>query len=82
MVQALNVVDAKQRAILEENYGQHDMQKVEKVKQLYQDIDMTRIFEQYEEESYARLQGLLFQVTDMPRDVFDFLLKKIYKRSK
>ena len=40
------------------------------------------LFNQYEEESYADIQKLLEQVKDMPKEIFTFLLDKIYKRSK
>jgi farnesyl diphosphate synthase len=82
VVQALSRVNPKQRKVLQENYGQHDMKKVAKVKKLYSELDMEGIFAAYEEKSYADLQKLLGEVKDMPREVFEFLLRKIYKRSK
>jgi farnesyl diphosphate synthase len=82
VVQALNVANAKQRKVLEENYGQHDPEKVEKVKKLYKEIGVEKIFQTYEEESYRRIQALIGNVKEMPTEVFEFLLRKIYKRSK
>jgi hypothetical protein len=40
------------------------------------------MFLKYEEESYARIQQLLQQAQGLPTEVFEFLLRKIYKRSK
>jgi farnesyl diphosphate synthase len=81
-VQALNVVTPEQKKILTDNYGQHDMKKVEKVKKLFRDINIEKIFHAYEEDSYAKIQALLKDVKDMPTEIFEFLLRKIYKRSK
>ena len=58
------------------------MNKVAKVKKVFQELNLEERFKLYEEESYTKIQGLLKEVTTMPTDVFEFLLKKIYKRSK
>lgn len=79
---ALEVATPLQRKILEENYGQHEAKKIEKVKKLYTDMDLKSMFETYETESYAAIQKLLQKVHSMPLEVFTFLLAKIYKRSK
>lgn len=80
VVQALDRVDKKQRAVLEKNYGRWDDSKVKKVKDLYNELDLAKVFHEYEEESYKIIQAELDKVTLMPRDVFELLLKKIYKR--
>ncbi len=82
VVQALDRVTPKQRRVLEENYGQHDLKKVSKVKKLYEELDLATVFAQYEENSYRDIQTLLAQISDIPAEVFQFLLRKIYKRSK
>lgn len=82
VVQALDRADAKQRKVLEENYGRHDAAKVNKVKALFRELDLEGLFHKYEEESYARIQKLLDAADGLPREVFEFLLRKIYKRSK
>jgi farnesyl diphosphate synthase len=78
----LDRVTKEERTILEENYGQWDDSKVAKVKALYKKLDLEGVFKSYEEESYKIIQTELDKVTLMPRDVFELLLKKIYKRSK
>ena len=80
MVQALGRATPAQREILELSYGQWDDAKVAKVKNLYNDLKLKEAFEKYEEESYQRIQSELDKVTTMPRDVFELLLKRIYKR--
>ena len=82
MVQALKKVDVRQRKTLEANYGQWDEKKVKKVKQLYEELGIEQMFKDYEEESYLQIQAELEKVTELPKEVFELLLKKIYKRSK
>ena len=55
---------------------------MKKVKQLYEELEIPKLFNEYEEASYASIQAELAKVTLMPKDVFQLLLKKIYKRSK
>ena len=82
VVQALSKATASQRAVLENNYGQNDAQKVAAVKQLYAELQLEEVFQQYEEQSYLEIKNLLNDVRDMPTEVFEFLLRKIYKRAK
>lgn len=82
VIQALQRATPAQRAVLEENYGRHDAAKIQRVKELYFEMNLKDIFEAYEEASYKEIQQLLSEVKNMPKGVFEFLLKKIYKRSK
>ena len=82
VIQALSRANKKQRAILEKNYGQHNEKKINAVKALYLDMGMTKIFEEYEEQSFTNIKKLMSEVQDLPIGVFEFLLNKIYKRSK
>jgi farnesyl diphosphate synthase len=82
VVQALKRCTPEQRRVLENNYGQWDANKVKKVKELYKTLNLVSVFEEYEQASYKDIQAELDKVTLMPRDVFELLLKKIYKRSK
>ena len=82
VVQALERVNVEQRRVLEENYGRWDDEKVKAVKGLYEELGLEQVFRDYEEESYKRIQGGLEKVELMPKEVFELLLKKIYKREK
>jgi farnesyl diphosphate synthase len=82
VVQALQRATPAQRKILLDNYGKWDDKKVKRVKDLYLEMGMEKIFQDYEESSYADIQRELDSLTVMPRDVFELLLRKIYKRSK
>lgn len=82
VVQALNICNSKQRKILEENYGRDNPKSVAAVKALYRDLRLEELFREYEEESYNSIQKSLAACKDLPAGVFEFLLKRIYKRSK
>jgi len=82
VVKALAKVNPKQMKILEENYGQHDPKKVAKVKKLYIELELEQEFNEYEEASYKSIRKLMDEVTTMPIEIFEFMLGKIYKRSK
>lgn len=54
IVQALDRASSEQRTILEENYAQNDMAKVEKVKAVYRELELEKVYKEYEEASYKR----------------------------
>jgi len=80
VVQALSQATPEQRKILDDNYGRWDDKKVKKIKELFTELKLEELYEKYEEESYKKIREDLDKVTLMPRDVFELLLKKIYKR--
>lgn len=83
VVQAKNLATESQKTLLEEHYGKGDNDASEKViKDLYNQLDLKSVFEKYEEQSYTKLVGMIAKVDDavMPKDVFQKLLDKIYKR--
>ncbi|XP_068107596.1 farnesyl pyrophosphate synthase-like isoform X2 [Hyperolius riggenbachi] len=83
VIEALKRVTPEQRRLLQENYGQNDMEKVLRVKQLYGVLDLPTIFRQYEEESYQRLKTLISQhASGLPKQIFLGLARKVYKRQK
>ena len=82
VVQALDRVNAKQRKTLEQNYGKNDASCVQAVKNLYKALDLESIYRDYEDKSYAEIKKILDETKELPREVFEFLLNKIYKRSK
>lgn len=82
VVQALSHANVEQRKSLEENYGHHDVKKVQKVKKVFHDLKLEEAFKTYEEQSYVAIQKLLVDVQSMPTEVFTNFLIKIYKRAK
>lgn len=83
MVHAMQDADEDVREQILANYGIDEEEKIETVKQIFRDLQLQEKFERYEEESYKRIVGKIDQVADrIPREVFEFLLNKIYKRQK
>lgn len=83
VVTALEIMTPKQREELEGCYGQHDEASVEKVKALYNSLQMPSLYQKYEEESYQRLQKLIAShAQNLPHSVFLNFAQKIYKRNK
>lgn len=85
VIQALHKTqdNLEQRQILMENYGRQEEEKVQKVKQLYKDLDLEKAFTDFEESSYKEILSLID--TDhgsLSQDLFIALTNKIYKRSK
>jgi hypothetical protein len=66
-MQALTRASPAQKKILEDNYAQKDDANVAKVKQLYKELDLEKVFKDYEEESYARYA---FPPTTCPELIF------------
>jgi farnesyl diphosphate synthase len=82
IVQALPLCNAEQRAVLAEFYGVDDPQAVAKVKQLYAELNITKLFQDFEQESFERISAMITNTTaTVPKQVFTDLLAKIYKRS-
>ncbi|XP_061676687.1 farnesyl pyrophosphate synthase isoform X2 [Syngnathoides biaculeatus] len=83
VVTAMEILTPEQRAELEACYGRHDDASVEKVKALYDALQMPSLYRKYEDESYQRLQKLIAcHAQNLPHDVFLNFAKKIYKRNK
>ncbi|XP_068615504.1 farnesyl pyrophosphate synthase isoform X1 [Brachionichthys hirsutus] len=83
VVTALEIMTPEQRAELEACYGRHDGTSVEKVKALYNALQMPAVYQRYEDESYQRLQKLIAShARNLPHSVFLNFAKKIYKRNK
>ncbi|XP_077112473.1 farnesyl pyrophosphate synthase-like isoform X1 [Ranitomeya variabilis] len=83
VVEALKRVTPEQRDVLQENYGQDDTGKVQRVKQLYEELDLSGVYTQYDKDSYHRLQTLISQhANGLSKEIFLGLARKIYKRQK
>ncbi|XP_053460689.1 farnesyl pyrophosphate synthase isoform X3 [Nycticebus coucang] len=83
VVQCLQRATPEQRQILQENYGQKEVEKVARVKALYEELGLPALFLQHEEDSYSRLMSLIEQfAAPLPPAIFLELARKIYKRQK
>jgi farnesyl diphosphate synthase len=59
-----------------------DPEKVNRVKQLYEDLMLPHTYEIYEEESYKIISTHIQQVSrGLPHQIFFKILEKIYRRN-
>lgn len=82
VVQTMLRTTPEQRSVLEASYAKHDDDAVKKVKELYRHLDLERVYHEYEEDTYQTLRRKIESVSTVPKEVYYFLLYKIYKRSK
>lgn len=84
VVQALKMASKQQRQIIEENYGKDSEDCIDRVKEVYRELQMEKRFRKYEDESYAQIRAEIesFESGRVPQKVFLDLLQKIYKRKK
>jgi len=85
LVMALKRINAKQRAIIQENYGRNDKACIAAIKALYTELDLAVVYAEQEQTSYSRItahidaahtQGII------PRAILQSLLVLIHKRQK
>ena len=80
---ALELVTPEQKEVLVTHYGKHDPEGVEKVKALYRELGLEKIYEDYEEEQKKACDELIATIQpESFQELFKFLLAKIYKRQK
>jgi len=82
-VQALLLATEKQLKIIEESYGRHDKENVDKIKQLYKTLNLEQVYEKQEQESYDRVVKMMADNEErIPSRIFLHILKRIHKRDK
>ena len=83
---ALTLATPAQRAILDENYGRKDAEKEKKVKAVFAEIGVGKVYEEYEERAVKELKRKIGEIVEveggLKKAVFESFLAKIYKRSK
>jgi farnesyl diphosphate synthase len=83
IVQALKRADDIQKKLLKDNYGKADHSCVEKVKKVYNELQLQKVFEDYESESHSQLVSEIEKQDDQRlQAVLKSFLAKIYKRQK
>jgi farnesyl diphosphate synthase len=83
--QALSIATPEQRKILEENYGVKDKSKEAVIKKLYNDLQLERLYQEYEEKAVGQIKQLIAETDEsegLKKEVFESFLNKIYKRTK
>ena len=91
---ALANASPAQRKVLDESYGRKDATKEQKVKDIYNELDLKGKYEAFEQSSYEKVMGLIESIppqglvsstgggVPLKREVFKSFLDKIYKRTK
>ncbi|PFH48501.1 hypothetical protein AMATHDRAFT_65350 [Amanita thiersii Skay4041] len=85
---ALSLANGSQRAILDENYGRKDPVKEARVKEIYEQLGLRKVYSEYEEKTYKTLSEKIAAIPEtdsqatLKREVFTSFLNKIYKRTK
>jgi len=75
--------DREGMAVLEENYGWDDEVKEKAVKELYERLGLTAVFEAQEKDSFDRIRAMIEQhKKELPEDMFLPILNKIHLRQK
>ncbi|XKL64257.1 hypothetical protein PGB90_004343 [Kerria lacca] len=84
IVTALERANSSQRKKLEECYGRNDPDKVQTVKNIYEEIGLPKIYATYEENTYHSTvaQIRLLPNDEFPHDIFLNILNKLYKRKR
>lgn len=83
--QALRMATPEQRATLDANYGQKDSTAEAKVKAVYNELKLDKVYHEYEEKRVNEMREMIEAVDEsegLKKDVFTAFLNKIYKRSK
>ncbi|KAI7870596.1 farnesyl pyrophosphate synthase [Spinellus fusiger] len=83
--QALAIATPEQRAVLDANYGQKNSESEAKVKAIYIDLEIERLYKEFEEKSYQQVTELINSVDEslgVKKTVFTTFMNKIYKRTK
>lgn len=82
---ALNTCTPQQQRVLEENYGRKDKDKESRVKAVYSELHLDKVYEQYEEQSVNKIRQHISAIDEsegLKKEVFESFLAKIYKRNK
>lgn len=82
LVNALDLASDDQRKIIEENLGKEDEDSVSKIKNLYKDLALDALFDQFETDSYDEISKAIDAASaSIPTLLFSKILNKIHRRS-
>jgi len=81
-VVALQRATPEQKAIIMENYGIDKPENIQKIKELYREMDIPKVFNTYEEQTYQLISTHIQEMGyGLPKQLFIDMLQKIYHRS-
>ncbi|KAL3229946.1 Farnesyl pyrophosphate synthase [Nakaseomyces bracarensis] len=82
---ALQLANAEQRKILDENYGRKDAACEEKCKVIFNDLAIEKHYKEYEEKVAEDLKAMIANIDEsrgFKKEVLTAFLEKVYKRTK
>lgn len=81
VVKALELCTPAQRAVLEENYGKDDAKCVAKVKAVYKELDLEKLFYELRDREWAELSDMIDRLHGpLPKEMFVRMAQKIFFR--
>ncbi|RYP12663.1 hypothetical protein DL767_011198 [Monosporascus sp. MG133] len=83
--QALKQATPEQRKVLEDHYGRKDNAHEAEVKKLYDEMNLKKVYEDYEEKRVGEIKNMINQIDEsegLKKSAFEAFLAKIYKRSR
>ena len=83
--QGLQRANKEQRAVLDECYGRKDKEKEAKVKKVFEELELEKVYLDFEEKTVGEIRQMIAKVDEgegLKREVFESFLGKIYKRQK
>ncbi|RJE24333.1 farnesyl pyrophosphate synthetase [Aspergillus sclerotialis] len=83
--QALQRCNEEQRKTLDAAYGRKDAELEAKVKAIFKDLELEKVYHEYEESTVGDIRKKIAAIDEtggLKKEVFETFLGKIYKRSK
>ncbi|EER41032.1 farnesyl pyrophosphate synthetase [Histoplasma capsulatum var. duboisii H88] len=83
--QALKRCSAEQRRVLDESYGRKDATMEAKVKAVFNELNLEKVYRDFEEEQVDKIRTMIARLDEsegLKKAVFESFLAKIYKRDK
>lgn len=83
VVQALYRASDAQKKIIKADYGKKDPARVQRIKVLFRELSLDKVFDDYEENVVADIRAKIAELKDpLVESICEGLLRKIYKREK
>ncbi len=84
IVVAMQRANREQKQVIRDNYGVDNEEAVARVKQVYQELKLPRLFRIYEADSYQDILDRIKQIPGegklLPPTLFTFFLDRIYSK--
>ncbi len=83
--EALKRASPQQRKALEDNYGKKDKSAEIRVKEVYNEIDLEKVYRRYEDEKVGQIKEAIYSIDEsegLKKSIFEGFLSKIHKRTK